>query len=207
MKYVEEGGTLTLNCTMRHRQDQSSQLEAHWYKKARNQNDEMGFGKELECLQLSHSSDPSTSVVSFLLLKIQSVNQSDSGRYQCRAKIVNDPLTAMGHFIRVNVTGTSIVSTTERTEGNFQSNKALSVDSQLKMMWAVLMVFWIIVYVKVRLKSWSDGCCCSSRKSPISGSYSYGLYYKPLWEDEKAENFYHQYAESHDSINISGRLT
>nr|XP_025949097.1 CD160 antigen isoform X2 [Dromaius novaehollandiae] len=147
MKYMEEGGTLTLNCTIRHRQDQSSQLEAHWYKKAGNQN-EMEFGKELECLQLSHSSDPSTSVVSFLLLKIQSVNQSDSGRYQCRAKIMNAALTAVGHFIRVNVTGTSIVNTTERTEGDFQSNKALSVDSQLEKMWAVPMVFWIIVYVK-----------------------------------------------------------
>ncbi|XP_075372351.1 uncharacterized protein LOC142416546 isoform X1 [Mycteria americana] len=147
MKYLEEGQTLNLNCLIRHQQDQVSQMEAHWYKKAKQQN-ETGFGKEVESLHLSRNSDPKAKVTSFLLLKIQKVNQSDSGRYQCRAKIKNTVLTAVGHFINVNVTGVSIVNTTERTEGDLQQNKALRVDSGLEKMWAAVMISWIIVYVK-----------------------------------------------------------
>lgn len=146
-KYLEEGETLKLNCLIKHQQNQSSQMEAHWYKKAKKQN-ETGFGKEMESLHLSRHSDPKAKVTSSLLLKIQKVNQSDSGHYQCRAKIKNTVLTAVGHFIRVNVTGVSIANTTERTEGDLEQNKALRVDSELEMMWAVVMISWIIVYVK-----------------------------------------------------------
>ncbi|KAM6098124.1 CD160 antigen [Theristicus caerulescens] len=138
-KYLEEGETLNLNCLIKHQQDQSSQMEAHWYKKAMKQN-ETGFGKEMESLHLSQNSDPKAKVTSSLQLKIQNVSQSDSGSYQCRAKIKNTVLTAVGHFIRVNVT--------ERTERDLEQNEALRVDSELEKMWAVVIISWITVYVK-----------------------------------------------------------
>jgi len=115
-KYLEEGETLSLNCLIGHQQDQSSQLEAHWYKQAKKQN-ETGFGIEVESLRLSQNSDPKAIVTSSLLLKIQKVNQSDSGRYQCRAEIKNTLLTAVGHFVRVNVTGKLCVSRSLLAEG------------------------------------------------------------------------------------------
>ncbi|XP_076207759.1 CD160 antigen-like [Aptenodytes patagonicus] len=143
-KYLEEGETLNLNCLIKHQQDQLSQMEAHWYKKTKQQN-ETGFEKEMESLHLSRNSDPKAKVTSSLVLKIQNVNQSDSGHYQCRAKIKDTVLTAVGHFIRVNVTGVSTVNT---TESDLEQNKALRVDSELEKMWAVVMISWIIVYVK-----------------------------------------------------------
>ncbi|XP_064499303.1 CD160 antigen isoform X2 [Pseudopipra pipra] len=138
-EYLEEGKTLSLNCLIRHQQNESSQIEAHWYKRADKQN-ETGFGEEVESLHLSQNSDPRVRVTSSLLLQVQKVNQSDSGRYQCRAKIKNTVLTAVGHFIRVNVT--------ERTEVDLEENKALRVDSGLEKMWAVVTISWIIVCVK-----------------------------------------------------------
>lgn len=123
-KYLEEGGTLNLSCLIRHQQNQSSEIEAHWYKKAMKQN-ETGFGKEIESLHLSRSSDPKAKVTSSLLLKIQKVNQSDSGHYQCRAKIKNTVLTAVGHFIRVNVTGKPCVFRSFLAEGVGRSHGCL----------------------------------------------------------------------------------
>uniref|UniRef100_A0A8C0EST5 Ig-like domain-containing protein n=1 Tax=Bubo bubo TaxID=30461 RepID=A0A8C0EST5_BUBBB len=111
-----EGETLNLNCLIRHRQNQSSQMEAHWYKKAKKQN-ETGFGKEIVSLHPSRNSDPKVNVTSSLLLKIQEVNQSDSGHYQCRAKVNNSVLTAVSHFIRVNVTGKLCVTRSFFAEG------------------------------------------------------------------------------------------
>ncbi|XP_064499284.1 CD160 antigen isoform X1 [Pseudopipra pipra] len=146
-EYLEEGKTLSLNCLIRHQQNESSQIEAHWYKRADKQN-ETGFGEEVESLHLSQNSDPRVRVTSSLLLQVQKVNQSDSGRYQCRAKIKNTVLTAVGHFIRVNVTGVNIVNSTERTEVDLEENKALRVDSGLEKMWAVVTISWIIVCVK-----------------------------------------------------------
>ncbi|XP_071424874.1 uncharacterized protein [Pithys albifrons albifrons] len=138
-KYLEEGRTLNLICHISHQQNEASQIEAHWYKRT-NKHNETGFGKEMESFRLSQNSDPMAKVMSSLLLQIQNVNQSDSGRYQCRASIKNTVLTAVGHFIRVNVT--------ERTEVDLEVNKALRVDSRLERMWAVFMISWIIMYVK-----------------------------------------------------------
>ncbi|XP_063213704.1 uncharacterized protein LOC134525980 isoform X2 [Chroicocephalus ridibundus] len=168
-KYLEEGETLNLNCLIRHQQNQSSQIEAHWYKNAKQQN-ETGFGKGTESLHLSQNSDPKAKVMSSLLLEIQKVEQSDSGHYQCRAKIKNTLLTAVGHFIRVNVTGVSVVNTTERTEGDLEQNKAPRVDSELEQMWAVIMISWIIVYVKEGATELDSGQ--HPQKSPGSVSNS-----------------------------------
>lgn len=40
------------------------------------------------------------------------------------------------------------VSTVNTTESDLEQNKALRVDSELEKMWAVVMISWIIVYVK-----------------------------------------------------------
>ncbi|KAM6420806.1 uncharacterized protein J5M81_000389 isoform 2-T2 [Pluvialis apricaria] len=170
-KYLEEGQTLNLSCLIKHQQNQSSQMEAHWYKKAKKQN-ETGFGKEMESLHLSRSSDPKAKVTSSLLLKIQKVNRSDSGRYQCRAKIRNTVLTAVGHFIRVNVTGVSIVNTTERTEGDLEENKAPRVDSGLEKMWAVVMISWIIAYAKEGATELDSGQHPQKSPGSVSNSWS-----------------------------------
>ena len=99
-------------------------MEAHWYKKTKKQH-ETGLEKEMESLHLSRNSDPKVKVTSSLLLKIQKVNQSDSGHYQCRAKIKNTFLTAVGHIIRVNVTGKLCVSRSFLAEGVGRSHGCL----------------------------------------------------------------------------------
>lgn len=53
------------------------------------------------------------------------------------------------------ISGVIIVNTTERTESDLEQNKALRVDSGLEQMWAVVMISWIIVYVKGKKTSLS----------------------------------------------------
>lgn len=106
MNYLEEGETVNLNCLIRHQQNQSSQTEAHWYKKLKKQN-EAGFGKDMEGLHHSWNLNLNSYVLS---ASENSEFQPDSGHCQCRAQIKNTVLTAMGLFIRVNVTGKLHVS-------------------------------------------------------------------------------------------------
>lgn len=56
-------------------------------------------------------------------------------------------------------------------------------------------------------KSW---CACSPSLEqallchPVLRNFSSGLYFKPLWDDEKMKSSYQQCPQSHDSINICG---
>lgn len=53
------------------------------------------------------------------------------------------------------ISGVIIVNTTERTESDLEQNKALRVDSGLEQIWAVVLISWIIVYVKGKKTSLS----------------------------------------------------
>ncbi|CAM5077019.1 unnamed protein product [Natator depressus] len=100
---LKEGDPLTLNCTVWHQQKQPSDLKVYWCKLAENQNSCARVGKELERLLSTEHLNPQARVSLFLLLQIHNVSRSDSGVYQCRANASDQ--TAVGHYIRVNVTG------------------------------------------------------------------------------------------------------
>uniref|UniRef100_A0A8C3XS36 Ig-like domain-containing protein n=1 Tax=Chelydra serpentina TaxID=8475 RepID=A0A8C3XS36_CHESE len=100
---LKEGDLLTLNCTVWHQQKQSSDLKVYWCKQVENQNRCARVGKELERLLSTERLNPQARVSFSLLLQIRNVSHSDSGGYQCRASASNQ--TAMGHYIRVKVTG------------------------------------------------------------------------------------------------------
>uniref|UniRef100_A0A8C0GZ55 Ig-like domain-containing protein n=1 Tax=Chelonoidis abingdonii TaxID=106734 RepID=A0A8C0GZ55_CHEAB len=102
-----EGDPLTLNCTMWHEQKQSSDLKAYWCKLVENQNSCARVGKELEHLLSTKSLNPQARVSLSLLLQIHNISLSDSGSYQCRASANNQ--TAIGHYIRVKVTGKAVL--------------------------------------------------------------------------------------------------
>uniref|UniRef100_A0A674IAW6 Ig-like domain-containing protein n=1 Tax=Terrapene triunguis TaxID=2587831 RepID=A0A674IAW6_9SAUR len=100
---LKEGDPLTLNCTVWYEQEQSSDLKVYWCKQVENQSSCARVGKELERLLSTESLNPQARVSLSLLLEIHNVSHSDSGGYQCKASANNQ--IAIGHYIRVKVTG------------------------------------------------------------------------------------------------------
>ncbi|CAM4419546.1 unnamed protein product [Lepidochelys kempii] len=143
---LKEGDPLTLNCTVWHQQKQSSDLTVYWCKLAENQNSCARVGKDLECLLSTEHLNPQARVSLSLLLQIHNVSRSDSGVYQCRANASHQ--TAVGHYIRVNVTAeelnhVSSLNTTRSPEAVSQGSKALRMDSWLEKTWALIMILWL----------------------------------------------------------------
>ncbi|XP_039377013.1 uncharacterized protein LOC120396111 isoform X5 [Mauremys reevesii] len=66
-------------------------------------------------------------------LKIHNISRSDSGSYQCRASANNQ--TAVGHYIRVKVTGSP--------EAISQGSKTPRMDFWLEKTWALIMILWL----------------------------------------------------------------
>ncbi|CAM2111194.1 unnamed protein product [Caretta caretta] len=143
---LKEGDPLTLNCTVWHQQKQPSDLTVYWCKLAENQNSCARVGKDLECLLSTEHLNPQARVSLSLLLQIHNVSRSDSGVYQCRANASDQ--TAVGHYIRVNVTAeelnhVSSLNTTRSPEAVSQGSKALRMDSWLEKTWALIMILWL----------------------------------------------------------------
>ncbi|EMP34796.1 hypothetical protein UY3_08047 [Chelonia mydas] len=112
---LREGDPLTLNCTVWHQQKQPSDLKVYWCKLAENQNSCARVRKELERLLSTEHLNPQARVSLSLLLQIHNVSRSDSGVYQCRANASDQ--TAVGHYIRVNVTVPPAVTLTHDSSG------------------------------------------------------------------------------------------
>ncbi|XP_054830931.1 CD160 antigen-like [Eublepharis macularius] len=129
--HLQEGDSLILNCTVVFRQGPSDGLDAHWCKQAAESSICAKIGVTLEKVVSKELSDFEGVEHLTVLLRIPQVNVSDSGNYQCRAQTKALDFTAMGHYIRVNVSATQTSVNTSSKSYDMQRYKALGMDFQM----------------------------------------------------------------------------
>ncbi|XP_064267054.1 uncharacterized protein LOC135294993 isoform X3 [Passer domesticus] len=119
-------------------------------KKRANKDNKSGFGKEMESLDLSQNSEPRAKVMSSLKT---SGNIGSQAVRQCLLSVQSQNKEYFPNccgplqYGECNRCGSA--NSTGSTEVYLEWNKAVRVDSGLEKMWAVVMISWIIVYVKV----------------------------------------------------------